>query len=92
VSLDGDVETAGAGLAAPDTLLPLIHDFLTWSPIPPASAKGLAEVSARLCRFLRDEVVEQMALGNRGLTDLATDWRRLLFPEASDAQFADGYA
>ncbi len=92
VHLEGDVETSGAKLAAPDTLLPLIYDFLTWDPEPPASAKSLAEVSARLCRFLRDEVVEQMALGNRGLTDLATDWRKLLFPEASDAQFADGYA
>ena len=33
-----------------------------------------------------------MALGSQALTDLATDWRKLLFPEASDTQFADGYA
>jgi hypothetical protein len=92
VPLEGDVETSGAKLAAPDTLVPLLFDFLTWDPEPPVSAKQLAQVSARLCRFLRDEVVEQMGLGNRGLTDLATDWRKLLFPEASDAQFADGYA
>jgi hypothetical protein len=49
-------------------------------------------VSARLCRLLREEVVEQMALGSPGLTALAHDWRKLLFPEANDAQFADGYA
>jgi Type ISP C-terminal specificity domain/N-6 DNA Methylase len=41
---------------------------------------------------LRDQVIEQMALGNSGLTALATDWRKLLFPQANDAQFADGYA
>ena len=33
-----------------------------------------------------------MALGSPGLTALATDWRKLLFPQADDAQFADGYA
>lgn len=92
VHLDGNVESAGAKLAAPATLLPLIESFLRWSPIPPKSAKALAEVSARLCRLLRDEVVEQMELGNAGLTALATDWRKLLFPQANNEQFADGYA
>jgi hypothetical protein len=92
VRLQGDVESAGAKLAAPSTLLPLINDFLTWKPIPPKSAKQLAEVSARLCRFLRDEVIEQMERGSPALTGLAQDWRKLLFPQADDAQFADGYA
>jgi hypothetical protein len=92
IHLDGNVETSGAKLAAPATLLPLISDFLRWKPIPPKSAQKLAEVTARLCRLLRDEVIEQMAIGNPGLTALATDWRKLLFPQADDAQFADGYA
>jgi hypothetical protein len=92
VKLDGDVEESGAKLAAPGTLLPLISNFLHWNPTPPATAKKLAEMSARLCRLLRDEVVEQMALGNKGLTELAKEWRHLLFPTADDAQFADGYA
>ena len=92
VHLEGNVETAGAKLAAPVTLLPLISDFLRWSPIPPKSAKELAQISARLCRLLRDEVIEQMALGSPGLTGLGQDWRKLLFPQADDAQFADGYA
>src|SRR5207244_12547306 len=92
VHLEGDVETSGAKLEAPDTLLPLVSDFLRWSPIPPRTAKQLAEISARLCRLLRDEVIEQMARGSPGLTGLAKDWRKLLFPQADDAQFADGYA
>ena len=52
----------------------------------------LAETSARLCRLLREEVTEQLAVGSPALTALAADWRKLLFPDASDAQFADGYA
>ncbi|WP_375458476.1 type ISP restriction/modification enzyme [uncultured Enterovirga sp.] len=92
IRLDGDVGSAGAKLSAPDTLLALIDNFLGWNPITPKTARKLAPVAARLCRFLRDEVVEQMGRGNKGLTDLATDWRKLLFPEANDAQFADGYA
>lgn len=92
VYLEGDLEKAGANLSAPPALLPLFSDFLQWRPEPPKSAKRLADVSARLCRFLRDEVIEQMALGSEGLTALAQDWRKLLFPEADDARFADGYA
>ncbi len=92
VRLEGDIETAGAALSAPPSLLALLTDFLNWEPIPPRTAKQLAEISARLCRLLRDEVVEQMALGSPALTELAKDWRLLLFPQATDAEFADGYA
>lgn len=90
--LNGYVETSGAALDAPPGLLGLFEDFITWNPLPPRDAKQLAEVSARLCRLLRDEVSEQLALGSLALTALADDWRKLLFPEASDEQFADGYA
>jgi hypothetical protein len=92
VRLIGDVETSGADLSAPPGLLALFEDFIRWQPIPPRDAKQPAEVSARLCWLLREEVMEQMSLGSPALTALAADWRKLLFPEASDAQFADGYA
>jgi hypothetical protein len=92
VALEGSVETAGDKLAAPPTLLPLVSDFLRWSPIPPRTARQLAETAARLCRLLRDEVTEELERANPGLTSLATEWRALLFPAASDAEFADGYA
>ena len=68
VRLSGDIETAGAKLAAPAKLLPLIDDFLRWQPLPPRSVKDLARVSARLCRFLRDEVVEQLGTATATLT------------------------
>ncbi len=92
VTLHGDVATSGAALQAPDSLVPLIADFLTWTPIPPTNARQLARTSARLCRLLRDEVVEQLERKSPGLSALAKDWRKLLFPEANDHQFADGYA
>lgn len=90
--LDGDVETSGASLKAPPTLATMVSDFLTWSPTPPKTAKQLAEVSARLCRLLREEVTEELARGNKALDSLASEWRELLFPQADDDQFADGYA
>ncbi len=92
IDLDGDVETSGAKLAAPQELVVLFGRFLDWKPIPPRSAAELAKVSARLCRLLREEVTEQLAEKSPALTALAADWRKLLFPEANDAQFADGYA
>lgn len=90
--LNGDVETDGARISPPSHLLPLFADFFSWEPVPPKTARRLAEVSARLCRLLRDEVSEQLARKLPGLTGLAEDWRKLLFPQADDAQFADGYA
>ncbi|MGP8245395.1 MAG: type ISP restriction/modification enzyme [Bryobacteraceae bacterium] len=92
VSLIGDIETAGSKLQAPPALLGLFEGFLQWQPVPPRSVKDLAESTARLCRLLRDEVTEQLSLRSPALTELATDWRKLLFPEATDERFADGYA
>ena len=92
VDLQGDIETSGAKLAAPLELVARFDNFLRWEPIPPKSAAELAKVSARLCRLLRDEVTEQLAEKSPALTALAADWRKLLFPEANDQQFADGYA
>ncbi len=92
LELQGDIESAGAKLAAPPGLVGLFDKFLRWEPIPPKSAQELAHVAARLCRLLRDEVTEQLAEKSPALTALAADWRKLLFPEANDTQFADGYA
>ncbi len=87
-----DVRTAGAALAPDGRLEGLLLDFLSWEPIAPKTPRQLAETSARLCRLLRDEVTEQLARKAKSLTSLKADWRKLLFPEADDAKFADGYA
>lgn len=63
--LIGDIEASGSELAAPLGFLGLFEDFLEWQPIPPRSAKELAQLTARLCRLLRDEVTEQLALKTR---------------------------
>ncbi len=92
INLVGDVESSGNKLQGPATLLALFESFLNWEPVPPRSAKDLAQSTARLCRLLRDEVTEQLSLKSVVLTELATDWRKLLFPDATDERFADGYA
>ena len=92
VQLEGDIETSGRRLRAPDSLASLFSDFILWEPSPPGSAAELASTAARLCRLLREEVTEQLARRSESLTHLATDWRKLLFPEATNAAFADGYA
>ncbi|MGI8792901.1 MAG: type ISP restriction/modification enzyme [Acidimicrobiales bacterium] len=93
VRLVGDVETAGAALTvADDKIGSLIGEFLRWRPIPPRRPKEVARIAARLCRVLRDEVKELLDSGNLGLHDLARDWRSLLYPDATDDEFADGYA
>ncbi len=92
VRLDGDIKKSGSQLDAPTELLKLFSDFLRWEPEPPKDAKQLAKQTARLCRLLRDEVCEQLAAGSQVLGVLEAGWRRMLFPEATDAQFADGYA
>lgn len=92
VRLDGDVSTSGNRLAPGHGLQGLFEFFFDWNPIPPATAGELAEVSARLCRLLREEVTEALVARSEALTTLAADWRELLFPHATDSQFADGYA
>ena len=92
VRLNGDIETSGSKLASPDSLVSLFADFFQWRPLAPRSVAQLAVVTARLCRLLREEVAEQLARGSAPLTNLAADWRKLLFPSATDEAFADGYA
>lgn len=92
VRLEGNIEFSGATLKAPPSLLRLFELFFSWQPIVPRNARELAHVAARLCRLLRDEVTEQLGLKSEALTALATDWRKLLFPDATDEKFADGYA
>jgi hypothetical protein len=92
VRLDGDIATSGKDLKAPPELLALFSAFYGWKPLAPRTPKQLAETTARLCRLLRDEVAEQLDRGAPGLTNLKEDWRRLLFPDATDTEFADGYA
>ena len=76
----------------------LLRDFLMWQPFIPTDRKGridlrrFAALLAPLCRMLRDDVTDALKRPDSPLVQLAQDWRQLLFPDASDAQFADAYA
>ncbi len=104
VTLDGTLSSGTGELTVPDAgLQRLLSTFLGWAPAPIRSVGALVRAVAPLCRLLRDEVVDQLAreqvrikqgepASAQPFTGLASDWRTLLFPGASDTQFADGYA
>ena len=74
-------------------LVDLLDAFCADAPQAPKTAQELARTTARLCRVLRNQILSALESGgSTGLEDVAEDWRSLLFPEASDAEFADAYA
>jgi hypothetical protein len=103
VSFTGSLESAGGDLAAPPQFESLLIEFLRWKPAPITSVGALVRAIAPLTRLLRGEVLDQLDVERRAITTgaeevgqpflgLARDWRALLFPQADDATFADGYA
>ena len=101
VRLSGDVARDGPRAAAMEDapgVERLVREFLSWEPLLPLDGKGridlprFAHLLAPLCRMLRDDVADALADPASPLVHLAKDWRQLLFPHASDVQFADAYA
>ncbi|RYE40238.1 MAG: hypothetical protein EOP24_41560 [Hyphomicrobiales bacterium] len=99
----GTLRSAGSKLASPDEFEQLLTDFLRWKPAPITSVVALVQAVAPLTRLLRGEVIDQLNIEERAIKagddkssqpfhGLAGDWRKLLFPTASDETFADGYA
>jgi len=96
IDLIGDVETSGNKLQAPPTLPVLFEGFLSWEPVPPRSAKELAETTARLCRLLREEVAEQLSLKSHALTETRDRLAEITVPRSHGRQIcrrlrASGY-
>ena len=101
VHLTGDVANDGSNAVAMEDALAvesLLRDFLAWEPILPLDRsggidlKGFAALLGPLCRMLRHDVTDALKDDGSPLVQLAKDWRQLLFPDASDEQFADAYA
>jgi len=95
VRLSGDIASDGKKAIQKNDALALarlITDFITWNPIAPDEPEGLAALLAPLCRMLRDDVTDALTDNSSPLTAIANDWRQLLFPDASNARFADAYA
>lgn len=93
--LEGDPRVvAGNAVTATNSRLieQLYRDFLEWEPQTPGSAKQLAEFLAPLCRMLRDDVLDALYTHVAPVRAAASDWRRYLFPDVTDEQFADAYA
>ena len=101
VRLSGDVATDGrdaSGRGGARAVEGLLRDFFSWEPFVPMGRDGkidlkeFAKQLAPLCRMLRDDVKDALKDQDSPLVELARDWRQLLFPDASDEQFADAYA
>ena len=101
VRLSGDVAADGKDAARREdarAVESLLRDFFSWEPFVPKGRDGqidlreFAKQLAPLCRMLRDDVKDALRDQDSPLVDLARDWRQLLFPDASDEQFADAYA
>ncbi|MET8696138.1 type ISP restriction/modification enzyme [Streptomyces bauhiniae] len=102
--LSGTLKSSGAKLAAADLAAfdALAQAVLCWEPPKIRRVSVLVQHIAPLCRLLREAVREQLraeaglnpadSAAERPFTGLRSDWRRLLFPTADDATFADGYA
>ncbi|MFE1783863.1 type ISP restriction/modification enzyme [Streptomyces sp. NPDC059506] len=101
----GSLKTAGDKLvpADPAAFDAMLQAFLLWAPPPIRQVSRLVQHVAPLCRLLRGAVLEQLAAEAkstekdgtahvRPFSGLKSDWRKLLFPSADDATFADGYA
>lgn len=100
----GPLESAGRALGVDDSRFELLlRDFLRWKPAPITSVAALVQAVAPLTRLLKNEVLDQLALERKKIREgaaerkqpfhgLARDWRALLFPQADDNRFADGYA
>ncbi|MET8118813.1 type ISP restriction/modification enzyme [Micromonospora sp. NPDC005291] len=93
----------GGSITAPPAFEKLLTEFLKWRPAPINSVGALVRAVAPLTRLLRGEVLDQLAAERKAVRGgaerevqpflgLAQDWRRMLFPQADDATFADGYA
>ncbi len=87
----------GKGIAGakidPTAVVELLDAFCANAPSPPETTQELAETTARLCRVLRNQILHTLeASSSAGLAAVAEDWRALLFPEATDEEFADAYA
>lgn len=91
-------------LTAPASFLPLITNFLTWTPTPITSVGRLVDTIAPLAVLLREEVLESLKADRRfakannvdpslrPFIGLHRDWRASLYPRATDEEFADGFA
>lgn len=97
------LDRAGRALAPDAEIEELLRDFLFWEPMPITAVTPLVRAVAPLTRLLRADVRDQLEIegrrvregadeGDQPFRGLAREWKRLLFPDADDPTFANGYA
>lgn len=100
-----DLKNFRGDLEAPESLSALLAAFLSWEPSPIRNVIQLTTTLAPLATMLREEVLAAVRgerkekRGDPSLqpaslpfTGLASDWRSMLYPRATDSEFADGFA
>lgn len=98
-----DLSRLQGTLTAPGRLELLVNSFLQWQPTPILTVPKLVETLAPLARLLREEVQDALKTERRAqkagadpatlpFLGIRSDWRKLLFPDAKDAEFSDGFA
>lgn len=95
VRFEADVRDAGAAAVSAESaslLFQVFTGFCSWTPLVPRKPKDLAEFLAPYCRLIRGEVEDALGNSRSPLQTLKKEIKALLFPEATDRQFADAYA
>jgi hypothetical protein len=95
VRLSGDIRTESRSAVEENnaiSLFQLFAEFLSWTPIVPLKPKELAGFLAPYCWLIREEVLDGLNAGKSPLKSLREEIKKLLFPDATDQQFADAYA
>ena len=93
--LHKDITKHGASAVADgdvDLFRSIVTRLIAWEPIIPKEPREQAGYLAPYCLLLREDVADALRDPDSPLVALARDWRSLLFPDASDARFADAYA
>ncbi|MFE7845302.1 type ISP restriction/modification enzyme [Microbacterium sp. NPDC057407] len=100
---DQPLQEVGGALTSTPAFETLLGAFLGWKVADITSITALVSAIAPRTRLLRGEVLDQLEgerrkvrqgepEGEQPFIGLSKDWRRLLFPLATDETFADGYA
>lgn len=100
---DQALQEIAGGLTSNSAFEELLSAFLGWKVADITSITALVSAIAPRTRLLRGEVLDQLEGERRKVRGgeredeqpfigLSKDWRRLLFPLATDETFADGYA
>jgi hypothetical protein len=89
---------------APQSFSTMLTSFLQWKPSPIFTVGKLVDTIAPLAVMLREEVLESLKADRRyakahnldealrPFVGLRRDWRASLYPNATDEEFADGFA